>query len=86
MKARHLGKSSALPTSPAEAVLDYVPNPRAGALPISCASQRPNSRLYVRSRQQTSRIGDRLRAGRDRREQELKLFGYSATIAASMKM
>src|SRR4029453_4181992 len=32
MKARPLGKSSALPTSPAEAVLDYVPNPRAGAL------------------------------------------------------
>ena len=28
----HLGKSSALPASPEAAVLDYVPNPRAGSL------------------------------------------------------
>ena len=28
----HLGRASALPASPGEAVLDYVPNPRAGAL------------------------------------------------------
>ena len=28
----HLGRASALPASPAEAVLDYVPNPRPGAL------------------------------------------------------
>ena len=28
----HLGQASALPTSPEEAVLDYVPNPRQGAL------------------------------------------------------
>ncbi len=28
----HLGQPSRLPTSPAEAVLDYVPNPRAGTL------------------------------------------------------
>ena len=28
----HLGKTSALPASPEAAVLDYVPNPRAGAL------------------------------------------------------
>ena len=28
----HLGRQSALPASPEEAVLDYVPNPRAGAL------------------------------------------------------
>ena len=28
----HLGRASALPASPEEAVLDYVPNPRAGAL------------------------------------------------------
>ena len=28
----HLGQHSALPTSPEGAVLDYVPNPRAGAL------------------------------------------------------
>ena len=28
----HLGKTSALPASPEQAVLDYVPNPRAGAL------------------------------------------------------
>jgi len=27
----HLGQTSVLPASPAEAVLDYVPNPRAGA-------------------------------------------------------
>lgn len=28
----HLGQNSALPTSPDEAVLDYVPNPRKGSL------------------------------------------------------
>ena len=28
----HLGQTSALPASPEEAVLDYVPNPRPGAL------------------------------------------------------
>ena len=28
MDPKHLGKQSALPTSPEEAVLDYVPNPR----------------------------------------------------------
>ncbi len=28
----HLGQQSALPASPEEAVLDYVPNPRVGAL------------------------------------------------------
>ena len=28
----HLGKPSALPASPEQAVLDYVPNPRPGAL------------------------------------------------------
>ena len=28
----HLGQSSPLPASPEEAKLDYVPNPRAGAL------------------------------------------------------
>jgi len=28
----HLGKNSALPTRPEDAVLDYVPNPRAGEL------------------------------------------------------
>src|SRR6218665_242129 len=28
----HLGRASALPASPEEAVLDYVPNPRAGTL------------------------------------------------------
>ena len=28
----HLGRQSALPASPEEAVLDHVPNPRAGAL------------------------------------------------------
>ena len=32
MKTRHLGQSSPLPASPDEAALDYVPNPRAGAL------------------------------------------------------
>jgi 7-cyano-7-deazaguanine reductase len=32
MEPKHLGKPSALPASPEEAVLDYVPNPRAGAL------------------------------------------------------
>ena len=32
METTHLGKSSALPASPAKAVLDYVPNPRNGAL------------------------------------------------------
>src|SRR3569833_3292050 len=32
METRHLGQSSTLPASPAEAVLDYVPNPRARAL------------------------------------------------------
>jgi len=30
MTPLHLGQTSALPASPAEAVLDYVPNPRAG--------------------------------------------------------
>ena len=29
---RHLGRPSALPSSPEEAELDYVPNPRAGTL------------------------------------------------------
>lgn len=29
---RHLGRRSALPPSPEQAVLDYVPNPRAGSL------------------------------------------------------
>ena len=32
METRHLGQPSALPASPDEAVLDYVPNPRPGAL------------------------------------------------------
>jgi len=32
METRHLGQSSALPASPDEAVLDYVPNPRGDAL------------------------------------------------------
>ena len=32
METRHLGQASAVPASPDEAVLDYVPNPRAGAL------------------------------------------------------
>jgi 7-cyano-7-deazaguanine reductase len=32
MEPKHLGKPSALPSSPEEAVLDYVPNPRAGEL------------------------------------------------------
>src|SRR5205823_5404526 len=32
MDTRHLGQTSALPASPEEAVLDYVPNPRGGAL------------------------------------------------------
>ena len=31
MDLTHLGRASALPASPAEAVLDYVPNPRPGA-------------------------------------------------------
>ena len=31
MDPKHLGKQSALPVSPEEAVLDYVPNPRPGA-------------------------------------------------------
>ena len=30
MNPKHLGQPSPLPTSPEEAVLDYVPNPRAG--------------------------------------------------------
>ena len=30
MTLKHLGRTSHLPASPAEAVLDYVPNPRAG--------------------------------------------------------
>ena len=32
MALKHLGQRSALPASPDEAVLDYVPNPRTGAL------------------------------------------------------
>jgi 7-cyano-7-deazaguanine reductase len=32
MDTTHLGKASALPSSPAEAVLDYVANPRPGSL------------------------------------------------------
>src|SRR6476469_990028 len=32
METRHLGQASALPASPDEAVLDYVPNPRPGTL------------------------------------------------------
>ena len=32
MDTRHLGQPSKLPASPEEAVLDYVPNPRGGAL------------------------------------------------------
>src|SRR4051794_19962619 len=32
METRHLGQTSALPASPEEAVLDYVPNPRPGTL------------------------------------------------------
>src|SRR5438270_11398813 len=32
METRHLGHASALPASPDEAVLDYVANPRPGAL------------------------------------------------------
>ena len=31
MTPKHLGQASPLPTSPEEAVLDYVPNPRPGA-------------------------------------------------------
>ncbi len=32
MNPKHLGQNSAQPASPEEAVLDYVPNPRAGQL------------------------------------------------------
>src|SRR6476646_1921337 len=32
METTHLGKTSALPSSPEEAKLDYVPNPRPGRL------------------------------------------------------
>ncbi len=32
MNPIHLGQSSALPASPEAAILDYVPNPRAGTL------------------------------------------------------
>jgi 7-cyano-7-deazaguanine reductase len=32
METRHLGQPTPLPASPGEAVLDYVPNPRRGAL------------------------------------------------------
>jgi 7-cyano-7-deazaguanine reductase len=32
MKTTHLGKNAPLPDSPAEATLDYVPNPRPGTL------------------------------------------------------
>ena len=32
METTHLGKASALPASPDEAALDYVPNPRPGEL------------------------------------------------------
>ena len=32
METRHLGRASELPATPEEAVLDYVPNPRANAL------------------------------------------------------
>ena len=32
METKHLGKSGALPASPDEATLDYVPNPRPGEL------------------------------------------------------
>src|SRR4030095_17258070 len=32
METTHLGKTSALPASPDEAALDYVPNPRRGVL------------------------------------------------------
>ena len=32
MELTHLGRASALPASPEEAALDYVPNPRPGAL------------------------------------------------------
>ena len=32
MDTRHLGQTSALPASPDEAILDYVPNPRRDAL------------------------------------------------------
>ena len=32
METRHLGRQSVLPASPEEAALDYVPNPRPGAL------------------------------------------------------
>ncbi len=31
MDARYFGRQSALPASPGEAVLDYVPNPRPGS-------------------------------------------------------
>ena len=32
MTPKHLGQTSALPATPEEAILDYVPNPRAGQL------------------------------------------------------
>jgi 7-cyano-7-deazaguanine reductase len=32
MTPKHLGQTSALPATPTDAVLDYVPNPRIGAL------------------------------------------------------
>ena len=32
METRHLGQASTLPSSPEEAALDYVPNPRVGSL------------------------------------------------------
>ena len=47
MDPLHLGKTSALPASPGDARLDYVPNPRTGAT-MSCGSRPRNSPLCAR--------------------------------------
>ena len=71
-KRRHLGQTSALPASPEEAVLDYVPNPRGGRA-LSRALRRAGVHLALPgdrpARFRPSR--DRLCARRDdRRKQE----------------
>ena len=88
METRHLGQPSALPSSPEEAVLDYVPNPRPGALYlVRFAAPEFTSLCPVTGQPDFAHLVIDYAPGETIVESKsLKLFlGASATTAASMR-